>query len=623
MPERISRALAWTIPFGLALYRCSPFAQWRGDFAALRDVALLPMGYGGGVSTALAQIAQVLPVGSKTFRTALLAAFAIAVAGACLHAIALRMLRTLEGEEGRSRWAAPLLATLASLTATMTPLFQEESTLGGGAVVGVALALAALAATVSAVTGVGAERPMGRLVGGALLAGCAVAERPGVGAAALVSIVAGLTALRFFGGPKRVIVPWRVVTKMTAAAVFGGAVASIPSLVRGIAPRAEIALGGPWRAAPPDLTDLSSKPRLLEAFVDEVGWIPLGLAAFGAVLLVSRCGGRALVAAPLAVVAFDVVSRAALGTTPGTVGVRLLAIGCLACASTAGLFAGAGLLVRMRVPMARASAALLVAFHATLVALVAEMATDRADRGAQQGADEFTDFALDALPPAAAIVAGNPHTTWRLTAARILEGRRPDVLLVPRSLVARGRVAVDLLARDRVAEPLLRSFALTGASDEVGLATIADERPLFLEIERGWTERVTSHLTLEGAWLRFRTDPPSRTDRDAALVRTLRDLRDRFPAGSLEGLDADTRFVLGGAVRAHAKVLLKQGDADGAGRCLAELGGTRPIDALAEGGSYDVIFASAVARLPIVRHMHERNKPGDRAKADAAAGRKR
>jgi hypothetical protein len=589
--------------------------------AALRDVALLPMGFGGGVSTSLTQLAQLAPLGSRTLRAALVSAVALALAGVFLHAVALRMLRAIEPEGSRSRWAAPLLATLASLTATMTPLFQEEATIGGGAVVAAALALGAMAAAIAAVTDPDANRPMAGLVGAGFLSGCALAERPNVGAASLVAVIASVLALRLTRPSRRVAVPWRVVGKTAAAAILGAALFSLPSLLRGLSPSAEIALGGPWRGPLPALPDLASKPRLLDAFVDQVGWIPLGLAVFGTVILVAKKSGRVLLAAPLALVAFDIVTRAALGSTPGTVGVRLVALGSLACASTVGLFAGTGALVKMRIPMARPSAALLVAFHATLVALVTEMAGERADRASARGADAYTTLALDRLPPAAAIVASSPHAVWRLTTAQLVEGRRRDVLLFPRSLVARGRVAVDLLGREQVAEPLVRALALTGASDEVSLSAIADERPLFLEVERGWTERVTSHLTLDDAWLRFRTDPPSRTDREARMNETLADLRLAFPREEIELHDEDTRFVLGATVRAHAKILLKQGHADGAGRCLAELGGARPIDALAEGGSYDVIFTSAVARLPIVRHMHERKPPS--AKADAPASRRR
>ena len=70
MPERLSRFLSWAVPFAVALFRCSPFAQWRADTATLRDVALLPMGFGGGVSTALTQLAQLAPLGSRTLRAA-------------------------------------------------------------------------------------------------------------------------------------------------------------------------------------------------------------------------------------------------------------------------------------------------------------------------------------------------------------------------------------------------------------------------------------------------------------------------------------------------------------------------------------------------------------------------
>ncbi len=604
--ERLSRVVAWALPFGLAAVRCSPFAQWRGDGAALRDIALVPMGLGGGVSTVLSQVAAYAPLGSKTFRTSVVAAVALGIAGKALYSIALRMLRALQPADAPSRFTAPLLAALASLTATMTPLYQEEATVGGGAVVAVALALGAIALAFSAFTDRDTDRPMARIVGAAFLAGAAAAERPWVGAAAGLALVVGLVLLRAIPGVPRVFVPWRVFGKALGASITGALVFALPSVLRGIAPKSALALGGVWRAAPPPIPALDDTPRFVDAFTDQIGFIPLGLAVFGSILLVAKPSGRLLALVPLSVVGLDIVVRASLGSTPGTIGVRLLAIGGLACASTAGLFAGAGMLVRFRVPFARPSAALLVAFHATLVALITETASARADRVAQRGADGLTDVGLDGLPPSSALLVGSPHWVWRLTVAQMIEGRRPDVLVLPRSLVARGRVAIELLAREPVTEPLFRTLALTGTSDEASLAALSDKRPLFLELDRGWTERVTSHLSLDGAWLRFRTDPPSKTDRRARADVALAAVGAEFPPAEIALLDTDTRFVLGSALRAQAKVLLRQGDAETAGRALLCAGGSATEHATTEGGSYDILFASAVARLPVVKHMNDR-----------------
>lgn len=619
--ERLSRVAAWALPLGLAVARCSPFAQWRGDAAALRDLALVPMGFGGGVSTALSQLAGFVPLGSKPFRTSLVAAIALGLAGKALYAIALRMLRALQPADAPSRFTAPLLAALASLTATMTPLYQEEATLGGGALVAVALALGTIALTFSALTDRDTERPMARLVGAAFLAGAATAERPLVGAVAGLSLVVGLTLLRAAPGVPRIPVPWRVLRTSAAAAAVGALVFSLPSLIRGVAPKSALALGGFWRAAPPSHPMLHDTPRFIDAFTDQIGFLPLGLAVFGSVLLVAKPGGRLLALVPLSVVGLEILARGALGGTPETLGVRLLAIGCVACASTAGLFAGVGMLVRLRVPFARPSAALLVAFHATLVALITETASARADRVAQHGADTLTDVGLDRLPPSAALLVGSPHWVWRLTAAQMIEGRRPDVLVLPRTLVARGRVAIELLAREPVTEPLFRALALTGTSDEVSLAALSDARPLFLELDRGWTERVTSHLSLDGAWLRYRTDPPSKTDRRKAADVALETMSAELPADGIVLLDADSRFVLGGALRAQAKILLRHGDAESAGRALLCAGGTATEYGSTEGGSYDILFASAVARLPVVKHLNDRKV--DRASATRQKPRQR
>ncbi len=622
LADRGSATLAWTVPLALALSRTSPHAQWRGDFSAARDLALLPMGFGGGLSTVLSQVASLFPVGSLTFRGALVAALALAVVGACAYRIALTLLRALEPEEHPSRWAAPLLAAMASLTATMTPLLQEEATIVGGAAIATAPALGSLALALGALTGQ-ARRPLAQLVVAGLLSGVAAAERLPVGLASLAALVACAVATRFTRRSERTGVSPRAVGLALLASALAAAVLTLPAVLRGLTPSTPLDLGPPWLGPPPRAPELGGAPRILHAFVTEIGWVPLGLAALGAVVLVTRRAGRLLLAGPMAIVVFDVASRAAWGTTPGTTGVRLLALVCLACVSTAGLFAGAGQLIRLRVPAARASAVLLVAFHATLVALVAEVATTRADRSAQDGADRVTSLALDGLPPSAAISTDSPLLTWRLTNAQVLEGRRRDVLLLRRKLLARGGVARDLLAAEPVVEPLIRSIALSGASDEQSLAALADARPLFVDVERGWTARVVLHLSPDALWLRFRSDPPGKADRTAAHGATLATLRERFPPAKQQGLDVDTRVVLGTLVRSSAKVLLKQGDVEAASRHLADLGGSRPVDAIAEGGSLDVLFAGAVARLPAVRRARERTDGAERARAEAERRRRR
>ena len=96
---RLGAIAAWVLPVAIALGRTTSAPQWRGDHAAIRDLALGGVGFGGGVSTMLAQLAILVPVGSLTFRTALVS---VAALGVVAHATSRRgtMLRIIGCRSG-------------------------------------------------------------------------------------------------------------------------------------------------------------------------------------------------------------------------------------------------------------------------------------------------------------------------------------------------------------------------------------------------------------------------------------------------------------------------------------------------------------------------------------------
>jgi hypothetical protein len=615
LPERLARAAAWVGPLALALSRTSPHAQWRSDVSAVRDLGLAATGWGGGVTTSVMQVARLVPLGSLSFRAAMISAAALAIACLALFGVALQLLRALERASGRepSRWSAPWLATASTFVAAMSPLYQSEATVGGTTMVGVALALLLLDRGMRLVSGLHGARPMASVVSGGFMLGAATAENAFAGAAAaLASIVMLAVAMRSGGLAARIVVPGRVLGRAALAAALGLFVFSAPSVLRWVAPHAAFDLGGPWlwgAVLPPDVTP---RPTLATVWSDDVGWIPVGLAAFGALVLGARRASRPLSAAVLVLPFADVTLRMVLGATEGTLAVRAIGLGAVACMSTAGLYACVSELVRRRVPFARAGSAMLVAFYGTLIALITEAATERCDRAHHQGAQEFTDVALDELPASAAVVVDSPLVAWRLIAARMVEGRRPDVLVVPTRMIDRGKLASELIARDPAVEPLVRTLALGKSADEFSLAHLADARPLRVELERGFSERVYDHLTLDGPWLAFQTDPLGKNDRKSDVKRTLAPMQRLIAATAAERGDPTSHFVVASLARAHAKALLRLGDTASATQYLAavEAPGT---NALTTGASLDVLFAGAVSRLAIMQPEKPVRQSGARA----------
>src|SRR5262249_37327274 len=98
--ERALGLLVAALPFGVALSRAGWAGQWRDDLPAVRDLGLVSVGVGGGLSTIAAQAMSLVPLGGRTFRAAVGSALALGVAAWLTYRLALRVLRA----------AAPLAA---------------------------------------------------------------------------------------------------------------------------------------------------------------------------------------------------------------------------------------------------------------------------------------------------------------------------------------------------------------------------------------------------------------------------------------------------------------------------------------------------------------------------------
>jgi hypothetical protein len=620
---RVGATLAWVLPVAVALGRTSAWAQWRGDVAAVRDLALGGVGWGGGSSTALAQLAQLIPVGSRTFRASLVSVVALGVLARALYALVLGHLRGIERDEGRapSTWGAPWLAAIAAMVATMTPTLQAEGTVGGSAIVAAAMALVLMRGAQRTLQD-GLEGGSGgrRLGAGAVVLGLLAGERGEVALLVVLALLVGLVTLRFAGGRDvRVLVPRR----FGAAALClgaGSAMASLlPALLRHATPlRSWLAsgdgvpslglrLGVPIEALVPSSPHLGTS--LLEVASSELGAAGLVGSIVGTLALASKRRTRPITAAIIALVLADAVASGWLGSL-GLLGgeaataSRLVSLSLLASTSTAGLFVLLGALIARRVPLARPAAAMVLAFHATSVALVVEQADARADRSALRGADTFTRMALDELPAGAAIWSDEPATTWRLLSAQLLEGRRPDVLVVPRRLVVAGELLPELVEAERAVVPLLRSLALSGSADELALCELADRRPVFVEPERAWSVGMYEHLGVSHAWSRYFPEPRGIVERTADIARAERSLGPLLRATAAEDADGRTASAIGAMLRSQSKALLRVGEPEAAHRWLSRSDAPLAVP-LARSGSLDVAFAGAIARLESARDRAE------------------
>ena len=569
--QRLFGLLSWAVPAAVALSRLAPLGRWEGDVGALRDVALVSVGLGGGVSTALAQMFRLLPLGSLSFRAALVGVVAVGMVGRLVFAFGLRL---LDVKQSPRPWLAPALAAVAALSTALAPSFQREATIDGGRVLGVALLLVTVLAAQRLVVGEAKNR-VRELTGLGLVLGMALAEEP---AAGLLSFLCLGAALAFAGEgaakASRAMFPRRSMFVVGAAFTVGLLFFCVPPIARGLSPRVALDLGMPLTSRALGVTSKSGLALgTLEGLAHEVGVVSLCLAIGGAGAALLRRRTRWQVAPLLVFVALDAaIPLGLLKRLPlaSVVTFHLAAVAVLSTLAVSGVFASVNKLLTMRFPMAKPLAWLSVAFHATLVALLSEQASAAADRASQRGADEWTDVALGTVDPASALVAGDPARMLRLSVAQLTEGQRPDVMVVAWRTLGRGSVAADLSVREPATEPLIRAVSITGVADEFSLSHLADARPLYVELDPRWTVQETAHLTISGLWLRYAPQPLGTVDRKSSTASLSDDL-ERFlaivaPDGSP---DPESLRVARSVVGTEVALLSRLGDIRAAGSVLA------------------------------------------------------
>ena len=594
---------AAALPFGLAVARAAGAGQWRDDLPSVRDLGLVAVGASGGLSTLVTQALSLVPLGSRTFRASIGGAIALAVAARLLYGLVRRVVAAAGSGQSaaRSPKLAAALAAIATLTAALSPTWQREGTVGGGAMLATALTLAAftLALRLADAPAVSpaprdlsgsASAPAARtwIALGALF-GAAVAESPPAGLA-IAGVLGAIVAVRRFGrtGLPAVRLPSSRVAALTLlAAAFVAALLWSPLALRPLAPRAWADVGRAISAVSLSAFDsASARTTALSAWSREIGLVSLLIATFGAAMACLRGPTRAIVAPLGVLVLLDTLlpARAAgvLSADPLT-SLRALAVASVAMGSALGIQDIVRRLLEARVPMARAASALVVVFHVTLIALTSEEAGYAADRSEQLAAEAWEDEALDKLPPRSAILVRSPALTWRLWSARLLRGERPDVVVIPVPLLDRGRVAASLVAAEPEIEPLLRDYALRREASEFSLSKIADVRPLHVEIDPSWPKRLLSHVTVSGLWLEYAPQPLGTSDRRLGTARSASAIQHVASAVNASLVpDAPTGNVLATTLRAHATALGTLGEGDAADTFLARLAEIRPADPYGE-----------------------------------------
>ncbi len=563
---------AWAsvmLPLGLTLVRVSSVASWRGDVAVVRSLGMMPVGLEGALSSVLCQLTSLIPVGGRHLRVGLLSAVALAVAARIIYALARRLLAS----SGFSPRLGPALALAAALLTTLSVTWQLEGTIGGGATVAAALGLGALLVRPDR------QRVDFRIwLGFGGLVALALAESHVAGAFAFMALAVQAVVLRDL--PER------------RAALFGAlgflavlAACLVPLLVRPYAARAGMQVAsGLVETSIAGIDASTVRLGALMAWRGDMGWISLGLAGFGAAVGVLRERSRWLVAPLVTLVLADVLLPAQLGspfTADPLMPLRLMALGAVAILMALGVQAGVMALSHARIPLARPAAALIGLFTFALVLMASERASHVADRRGQLATEAWTDHALGRLPYGSVLLVRSPAAAWRLLAARVVRGERPDILIVPLGMLDRGSVARELLRAEPGLTPLLRDVAVSGVPGEYALSSLSDLRPLYVELDPSWGARLVDHLMPESFWLSFAPTAMGRSDRSAALARSRRAFAEVRELGSRPGAEDDaTLAMLQVRAREQLVALAALNDKEEVRRLTADLRELDPQDPL-------------------------------------------
>lgn len=559
------------VPLIVTAFRASSAPLWRDDLPIVRALGLLPAGTEGRVTTVFVQLLSLLPLGGRWLRASWVGALSLALCSSLIYVLARRVLERAV----HTPRLTPSLSLAGALTATLALSFQLEGTVAGGAPMATALVLAGLLLGFETV-----QRKDARL---SLALGALVGLTLSEAHAAALVLSFGLLVQ---GATHRVLPrPRAVLAFVGGCAVFWG-FALLPMWVRPLAAQGGLDFGRGLAASSLALIDASgARATALSTWLTDVGAISFGLAIAGLVIGLMRAPTRASMIPLFALVLADLaipVNRVAVLTPDAFGALRLLAIAALAVCAALAVQSAAVSLTRARIPFAKPASVLLVVFDFTLVFVGAEDSAFAADRRGETAAEVWTDRALASVPADGLLLLRSEAVAWRLLAARIVRGQRPDLVVVPMPLLERGNVRARLLRTEPALAPLIREVALSGRPSEYALSTLADARPLFVEFDPSFDRAQLEHLVPQAFFMKFAPQPLGRSDRIAGLQQGASDFRSVVVETERDGQrDVATRSVLMAETRGQALVAAALNDRKNLESILATAHGLDPDDALA------------------------------------------
>lgn len=500
--ERACAGLALAAPLAVTLWRIPPDPTWAGDLTTVRGVEMLPVFGSGALSSWLAQPLLFLPLGCRASRLVMLDAVAVAFAGRLVYGFA----HTLLSASARTPRLAPLLALAGALLASLGSSWQCQGTVAGGGSVAAVLVLGLIALC----TRMPLKDARFRALLGVFVA-LVFFESLAVGLIASVLIGVAL-------GTRREARSWRLALCTVGAALVAMLVLAVPGVLRPQEARQWLELGD---VLPGTATmSWSDTTSIIGRCSNDQGILAVTMAVVGALVLafspaLRRVGGPWLVLASAVAVVESTKEMPRAGEVRMLL--MLLSVAGIAALATLGVQSLSLGLVRIRVPFATPVSALLVACFLALSLVNGEDSALWVERRHASATRVWTDEALASLPKGAVLLVSTPDVVWRLWAARATGGDREDLILVPLPLLERGAIVANLLQREPALAHLMRDLAVKGRASEFSMSTLADARPVFVDVGADWEPRLLDHLIPRSLWLEFAPHALGRSDREAGL----------------------------------------------------------------------------------------------------------
>jgi hypothetical protein len=567
-------AVAAFVPAAFAATHVANVADSHRDSGVVRALGLEP-GAWRGVDTAVELLLQAVPVGTRAARAALGGAIVAAVTGAVLFSIVRAFLEAC----APTRRLGSAVAAITTVLALVGTPWQAESSSLDGAAAGALLVFVPLGLFVARRAEVdevhGAPRPdIWRAVAFAL--GLATGSDPLAGASAFAGavtlVVSDPRLRRDVAATVAREAPMLGLAFVAALAPLGLGVARARGAGYPLARAFAVEVVGARLAGHP-----AESPSTL--LWTQLGVAVLLFAVVGVALAAVVPRARPLAAALVAVAAVGLATGRFLPCGPWRYSSPLLAaLAAVSALSGAGMQALVRVVAAARVPMARASAGMVLLLEVVLPVDAADEALGRPspDGGAVVAWD---DAAWGELGPATVVLLSTEAAWSRANAARARGSLRGDVVAVPSLASGYGPIARRVFASDAALLPLWRDMEIAGAPSESSLAQVAAIRPVEMTYEPRWGRVLAGHLVPEGLFDRFEIEPRGASDRRTALA-AFAPRRERLDR--LVRVDAPIRDEAARLLRARALLVatLDPRDAVGIGAAMADVRSFAPDDPL-------------------------------------------